>query len=94
MTRLIPRSLPLDGAGLLRDGASEFPNQAQAYTVFAQQRDARIDAAAWARHASRFFDAEVCLTRPKVYGETPPQTDAAHLVLTPKRFSEIGRAHV
>jgi hypothetical protein len=85
MTTPNPPPLPLDEDGLLRpEGATAFPDRTDAYTVFAQQRDAHIDAAAWARHAKQFFDAELQLTRPKRYGAAPPVTDGAHVVLTPK----------
>jgi hypothetical protein len=79
-----PPPLPLDDAGLLPEAAFPFPARVEAYTVFAQQRDARIDAAAWDRHARQFFEAEVKLTRPKAYGPAAPMTDGAHVVLTPR----------
>jgi hypothetical protein len=82
MTTPNPPPLPLDDAGLLPDGAFPFPTRVEAYTVFAQQRDARIDAAAWDRHARQFFEAEVKLTRPKAYGPSAPTTDGAHVVVT------------
>jgi hypothetical protein len=79
-----PNPLPLDDNGLLPDGAVALPGRTQAYTVFAQQTDARIDARSWERNAAQFFDAELRLTRPKQYGATMPVTDGAHVVLTPK----------
>jgi hypothetical protein len=81
MTTLNPPPLPLDDAGLLPDGSFPLPARAEAYSVFAQQRDARMDAAAWDRHARQFFEAEVKLTRPKAYGATAPMTDGAHVVV-------------
>jgi hypothetical protein len=79
-----PNPLPLDADGLLPDGAVALPTRAEAYTVFAQQSDARLDASAWERNAKQFFDSELRLTRPKQYGAAAPTTDGAHIMLTPK----------
>jgi hypothetical protein len=77
-----PPPLPLDAAGLLPESAWDALQPARSYLVFAQLRDASLDASGWARHAKQFFRAELQLTRPKAYGESPPKKDAAHLLLT------------
>lgn len=72
--------LPLDAAGLL-EPSFELPAPSEAYTVFAQLRDARLDAGALERNAKQFFQTELHLTRPKAYGVVPPAVDGAHVVL-------------
>jgi hypothetical protein len=89
-----PPPLPLDDDGLLPESlfAAALAAVGPAYTVFAQQGDARIDAAAWGRHARQFFAATVELTRPKRYVGTraAPLTDAAHLrVVLPSGVAEL-----
>ncbi len=87
-----PLPLPLDDDGLLDPSAFDALAPGPSYLVFAQQPDARIDLAAWQRHAAQFFATEVALTRPKRYGAPPPTTDAAHVVLTPRGEAPILRS--
>ncbi len=82
MTARPPDPLPLDDDGLLSAADFERVATAPAYAVFAQQGDARIDAALWKRHASQFFDVDLALTRPKRYGADAPRTDGAHVSVT------------
>jgi hypothetical protein len=81
MTTSSQTPLPLDRNGLLPE--SRFPPHldAPSYLVFAQQRDARIDLAAWQASARRFFGTELAVTVPKLYGPVAPARDGAHLVL-------------
>jgi hypothetical protein len=82
MTTSRPSPLPLDDDGLLPPGSLVLPPDAATYLVFAQTKDARLDIAAWKRHAQQFYCAELHLTRPKEYGPSAPETDGAHIVLT------------
>jgi len=92
MTNAGPPPLPLDADGLLDPAAFDALSAGPSYLVFAQLPDARLDLPVWQRHAAQFFAAEVALTRPKRYGASPPQTDAAHLVLTPRGGAPILRS--
>jgi len=74
----------LDERGILRAGAIEAPARTAAFTVFAQRTDARVEAEAWERHATQFFDARVGLVVAKTYGDVaPPLVDAARVVVAP-----------
>jgi hypothetical protein len=70
----------LDERGILRDLSIE-PRRAQAFTVFAQQKGARIDLGAWQRNAVQFFQTEIGLSVPKRYEAEWPERDAAHFVV-------------
>ena len=91
MSAAAPSPLPLDENGLLPDRACVLPSPAEAYMVFAQQADARIDEGAWRRNAKQFFQADLHLTRPKQYGATLPTTDGAHVVLARDREPAVMR---
>jgi hypothetical protein len=70
--------------GLLRpDAALTPPDPSQAYVVFAQRPDARLEIAQLRQHAERFFGTTLGLTVPKMYGGEWPETDAATVVLGP-----------
>lgn len=71
----------LDERGLLRAGALTSPERRASYTVFTQRRDAALDVAAIRAHATRFFDTKLGLTVNKTYAATPPEVDAARVVL-------------
>jgi hypothetical protein len=73
----------LDDYGILRPGTLEPPLRTQAFTVFAQRSDARVEAAAWERHAAQFFGVELRLPFPKRYVFDPPRRDAALVSVTP-----------
>jgi hypothetical protein len=72
----------LDDHGILRPGALECPARSAAFTIFAQRRDARVEADVWRRHAAQFFDTELGLVVPKRYVFDPPASDAALVTLT------------
>ena len=57
------------------------PPRSEAFTVFAQRSDARVEAEIWRRHAAQFFDARLELVVPKRYVFDPPDTDAAQVPL-------------
>ena len=62
------------------------PAREDAFTVFAQRRDARCEAEAWERNASQFFATRVGLTVAKHYGRggnAAPLVDAARVVIAP-----------
>jgi hypothetical protein len=71
----------LDAHGILRPGALSTPDGRSSYTVYAQRTNATLDITALKTHASRFFGARLGLTTPKEYGQAPPLTDAANVVL-------------
>jgi len=73
----------LDERGVLREPSLAFLGGAS-LLVFAQQRDARVDAAGLAGYARRFFDAGVGLTVDKAYGAGAPAIDAARFVVAPR----------
>jgi hypothetical protein len=73
----------LDPHGLLRENALALPPRDDAFIVFAQQSDARIAIDDWRRHAERFLSTRIGLTVDKGYGERPPRTDAARVVVVP-----------
>jgi hypothetical protein len=81
----------LDDYGILRPGALEPPPRSTAFTVFAQRRDARVEAEVWRRHAAQFFDAELRVTVPKQYVFDPPASDAAEVGLTTATRAEATR---
>jgi hypothetical protein len=72
----------LDEYGILRPGGMEAPSPASAFTVFAQRKDARVEAEAWQRHAAQFFDTDLRLLVPKRYDFDPPASDAALVSVT------------
>ena len=72
----------LDQYGILRRGAMEAPPRSKAFMVFAQRRDARVEAEVWRRHAAQFFDTELELALPKRYIFDAPPADAARIRLT------------
>src|SRR5689334_18087918 len=76
----------LDPNGVLRGGAFDPPDRAQAYAVFAQRSDARLDASTLIRHAARFFETDLGLTVDKKYDADglPPEVDVANVVLSPR----------
>jgi hypothetical protein len=65
MATFDPEPLPLDEHGRLCLKKLELPSRREAYTVFAQQKDARIDVAAWQRNARSYFDSSIDLTLPE-----------------------------
>lgn len=70
----------LDADGVLRPGA-QLPRlgRDEAYVVFVQAKDARLDDPALARAAGRFFGARFGLGQAKRYGASPPAEDVATL---------------
>lgn len=55
---------------------------ASAWSLFAPEADARIDAARWAHHARKFFALELALVEAKVYaGGAFPLADACDVVV-------------
>jgi hypothetical protein len=81
----------LDDHGILRPGAFEAPARSGAFTVFAQRRDARVEAELWRRHAEQFFGTRLDLTVPKQYAFDPPDTDVAQVVLSTSGSPEAAR---
>jgi len=81
----------VDADGILREGALPEPPVAEAYLVFAQRDDARIELPAWQRHAESFFDARLGLTVDKRYPEGFPRVDAAPVVIAPRSGGESVR---
>ena len=76
----------LDPHGVLRSDAPLAPPPlADAYLVFAQRTDARLETDAWTQNATRFFDARLGLTVDKRYDPSgpAPSRDAARVVLVP-----------
>lgn len=68
-----------DEHGWARGAVESLPIEG-AYSLFARERDSRIDAAAWAAHGRRFFNLEVKLAREKHYqAGTVPLADVAEL---------------
>jgi hypothetical protein len=61
------------------------PRREEAYIVFAQRTDARIDIESWNAHAMRFFATRIGLTSEKrtSAGEVAPRTDEAAFVVAP-----------
>ncbi len=59
------------------------PRREDAFLVFAQRADARMDIDAWDAHAMRFFATRIGLTVDKRYvgGEAAPRTDEATFVV-------------
>ena len=74
----------LDARGILREGALAFPTRDDAFTVFAQRRDARIAIDEWRRHASQFLATRIGLTVDKRYDDDAPRVDAARVVVAPR----------
>jgi hypothetical protein len=76
----------LDADGVLRsDAPLAPPPRVEAYLVFAQRSDARLETDAWTRNAAQFFDARVGLTADKRYDPSrpAPSRDAARVVVVP-----------
>lgn len=71
----------LDEGGVLRPGALAPVERARAWAVFAQRPDARLDVAALAHQAERFFATKIGLTVDKRYGDRAPDTDAVRVVV-------------
>jgi hypothetical protein len=61
------------------------PSREDAFVVFAQREDARVDIAGWNAHATRFFVTRIGLTADKDYpaGEPAPRVDEAAFVVAP-----------
>jgi len=81
----------LDRRGILSDASLAFLGDRH-LLVFAQQSDARIDAAQLAAYARRFFDVEIGVTVEKAYGDARPAIDAARFVIAPRGASPGIRA--
>jgi hypothetical protein len=60
------------------------PRREDAFVVFAQRSDARIDVQVWSAHAERFFATRLGLTADKRYGGDEPSTDQATFVVAPE----------
>ncbi len=73
----------LDDHGILRPFALDPPRRADAYTVFGQRTDARLEINLWERHAEQFFETRLGLTVPKRYDFDAPPVDAARVVVLP-----------
>jgi hypothetical protein len=75
----------LDARGLARPGAIAEPARDDAYTVFVQRADARVEIDAWRAYAERFFGVAIGLTVDKRYAEDAPAptVDAARVVVAP-----------
>ncbi len=59
------------------------PRREDAFVVFAQRSDARIDVKVWSAHAQRFFATRLGLTADKRYDGDEPRTDKATFVVAP-----------
>jgi hypothetical protein len=61
------------------------PRREDAFVVFAQRTDARVDIDAWNAHSMRFFATKIGLTADKRYAAdaSPPRTDDAAFVVAP-----------
>lgn len=71
----------LDDRGVLRPGALPPPERSASFLVFSQRSDACLDVAQIRQQAARFFATKVGLTVDKHYGENPPLSDAARVVV-------------
>lgn len=71
----------LDDNGVLRPGALPPPPRARTYAIFSQRPDVMLDIETIKRQGARFFATKVGLTVDKRYGEAPPITDAARMVV-------------
>jgi hypothetical protein len=62
------------------------PSRENAFIVFAQRSDARVDIDGWNAHAARFFATRIGLTTEKRYsaGGPAPRTDEAEFVVAPE----------
>ena len=78
-------AMMLDPHGVLRRNAT-LADPDPALLVFAQGRDARLDALALRTTAERYFGTTVGLTVPKRYVEPFPERDAARLVVAPSNL--------
>jgi hypothetical protein len=83
--------LLLDDYGVLRPGVLEAPAPSRAFRVFAQRRDARVEAEVWRRHAEQFFDTDLRVNVPKNYVFDAPASDAALVSLTTTTRPEATR---
>lgn len=79
----------LDAHGILRPGALEPPARTEAFTIFAQRTDARLDFGSLERQAKQFFKTRVGLVVDKRYvvDAGPPERDAARIVIAPDKGS-------
>lgn len=71
----------LDDNGVLRPGALPPPPRGRTYAIFSQRPDVMLDIEGIKRQATRFFGTKVGLTVDKRYGDAPPLTDAARMVV-------------
>lgn len=71
----------LDERGVMKPGALPAPERSSAYLVFSQRPDACLDMTSIKQHAQRFFATKVGLTVDKKYGDDPPGSDAARIVV-------------
>lgn len=71
----------LDERGVLRPGALPPPERSTSFLVFSQRGDACLDIAQLKQQATRFFGAKVGLSVDKRYGDNPPMSDAARVIV-------------
>ncbi len=71
----------LDDRGVLRPGALAPPERSTSFLVFSQRGDACLDVSQLKHHASRFFATKIGLSVDKRYGDNPPSSDAARVVV-------------
>jgi hypothetical protein len=81
----------VDPNGVLRDGALDPPPREEAFTVFAQRTDARMELAQWQRHAEQFFDTRLGLSDDKRYPDGFPSVDAAIVIVATKTGQDGAR---
>jgi hypothetical protein len=74
----------LDPRGILVTDALASPSREEAFTVFAQRSDARIELTTWKRQAAQFFATDLGLTIDKAYDASFPLVDAARVVIVAK----------
>jgi hypothetical protein len=81
----------LDDRGILRPGALVAPEPSNAFTVFAQRKDSRLEADLWRRHASQFFATRIDFPVLKQYLFDPPASDAAEVTIASPTRPEAKR---
>ena len=78
----------LTDRGILTPGALASLSRDEAFTVFAQRADARVELGTWKNQAKRFFETELGITVDKPYDASPsfafPAIDAARVVVAAK----------